>query len=189
VREERVLAVIDVSTSGSCSRAVACGWLAAVLALAVAAGPGLVPPAARSAPPAAAACKAGPITIGGQPAEVFCGPARASVRVGGKTLRFVGGRCTRAFSELIVNIGTLILARSTVQRQPYFGASLPLKPGGKGSKPPTVSWASGRSHGASPLLALQGPLVRYTLTNGLRGGIFSGVTYPGKQRFSGAFSC
>jgi hypothetical protein len=135
---------------------------------------------------AATACKPGPTTIGGQPAEVFCGPARATVLVGGKTLHFVaGGRCTKAFSRLVVNLGTEILTRSTVQTQPYFGASFPLK---AGPKPATVAWASGRSHGSSPLVAAEGPFVKYRL-KGESAGSFSGTTYPGKQRFSGVFSC
>jgi hypothetical protein len=68
----------------------------------------------------AIACTPGPTTIGGQPAEVFCGPARATVHVAGQTLHFTGGTCTKAYSELIANIGTEILTRATVQTQPYF---------------------------------------------------------------------
>jgi hypothetical protein len=135
------------------------------------------------------ACSPGPTTIGGQPAEVFCGPARATVHVAGQTLHFTGGTCTKAFSELIANIGTEILTRATVQTQPYFAANLPLTPGRKGSKPPTVSWASGNSHGTTALVAPQGPPVNYTLSPTLNGATFQGVTYPDKHRFSGAFSC
>lgn len=163
--------------------------LATLLTLALWAGLALAawPPAARPQG-AATACKPGPTTIGGQPAEVFCGPARATVHVGGKVLHFAGGKCTKAFSRLVVNIGTEILTRSTVQTLPFFGASFPLKPGPTNSKPATVAWASRHSHGASPLVAAEGPVVRYVLKGG-SGGSFSGVTYPGKQHFSGMFSC
>jgi hypothetical protein len=137
----------------------------------------------------AIACSPGPTTIGGQPAEVFCGPARATVHVAGQTLHFRGGTCTKAFSRVIVDVGTEILTRSTVQTQPYFGASLPVPPSPKASKPPTVAWDSGNSHGASPLIALEGPLVAYTLSKSLTSGKFSGVTYPGRQHFRGTFSC
>jgi hypothetical protein len=137
----------------------------------------------------AIACSPGPTTIGGQPAEVFCGPARATVHVAGQTLHFAGGTCTKAFSELIVNIGTEILTRATVQTQPYFAANLPLTQGRKGPKPPTVSWATGNSHGTTALVALQGPPVRYTLSPSLNSATFQGVTYPDKSRFSGALSC
>jgi hypothetical protein len=146
-------------------------------------------PQTADAQVATSACKPGPTTIGGQPAEVFCGPARATVHVAGKTLHFGSGKCTKAFSSLVVNIGTEILTRPTVQTQPYFGANLPLKPTKKGSKPPTVTWASGHSHGTTPLLPAEGPLAKYTLNKNLNGGKFSGTTYPGKQHFTGTFSC
>jgi hypothetical protein len=138
----------------------------------------------------AIACSPGPTTIGGQPAEVFCGPARATVYVAGQTLHFTGGTCTKAFSELIANIGTEILTRATtVQTQPYFAANLPLTQGRKGPKPPTVSWASGNSHGTTALVALQGPPVKYTLSPNLNSATFQGVTYPDKRHFSGALNC
>jgi hypothetical protein len=156
--------------------AVALGF---ALALAVLAG------TARTA----IACSPGPTTIAGQPAEVFSGPARATVHVAGQTLHFTGGTCTKAFSELIANIGTEILTRATVQTQPYFAANLPLTEGRKGSKPPTVSWASGNGHGTTALVAPQGPPAKYTLSPTLNGATFQGVTYPDTRRFSGAFSC
>jgi hypothetical protein len=180
---------MNTSTATPRCRGVARLRLAAQLLLFAGLGLALTATLGATNVRAAAACKPGPTTINGQPAEVFCGPATATVRVQGKTLHFTGGTCTKAFSRLLVSIGTEILTRATVQTQPYFGASLPLKPGGKGSKAPTVAWASGRSHGASPLVALEGPLVRYTLSKSFKSGTFSGVTYPGKQRFSGVFSC
>jgi hypothetical protein len=156
--------------------------------LAIAAGLALALAVAVGAAQTAIACKPGLTTINGQPAEVFCGPARATVHVGSQTLHLTGGKCTQAFSRLVVNIGTEILTRATVQRQPYFTASFPLTPGPKNSKPATVAWASGRSHGVSPLVAAEGPPVKYLL-RGESGGSFSGVTYPGKQHFAGEFSC
>jgi hypothetical protein len=137
----------------------------------------------------AVSCSPGPTTIGGQPAEVFCGPARATVHVAGQTLHFTGGTCTKAYSELVANIGTEILTRATVQTQPYFAASFPLTLGRNGPKPPTVSWASGSSHGTTALIPLQGPTVKYTLSPSLNSATFQGVTYPDKRHFSGAFSC
>jgi hypothetical protein len=158
--------------------------IAAALALALA----LAVAVAVAVVQTAIACNPGPTTIDGQPAEVFCGPARATVHVSGQTLHFTGGTCTNAYSELIANIGTEILTRATAQTQPYFAANFPLTLGRK-PKPPTVSWASGNSHGTTALVALQGPPVKYTLSPSLNSATFQGVTYPDKHRFSGALSC
>jgi hypothetical protein len=162
---------------------------ATIFALAIAAALALALAVAVAAAQTAIACNPGPATINGQPAEVFCGPARATVHVAGQTLHFAGGTCTKAFSELIANIGTEILTRATVQTQPYFAANLPLSQGRKGPKPPTVSWASGNSHGTTALVALQGPPVKYTLSPSLGSATFQGVTYPDKRPFSGTLSC
>jgi hypothetical protein len=150
--------------------------IAVALALAVAV------PAAQTV----IACNPGPTTINGQPAEIFCGPARATVHVAGQTLHFTGGTCTKAYSELIANIGTEILTRATMQTQPYFAASFPLTPGRKEPKPPTVSWASGSSHGTTALVVLQGPPVKYTLSPSLDSATFQGRHFPGQARFFGS---
>jgi hypothetical protein len=64
--------------------------------------------AAAGAPSSTAGCTPGPTTIGGKNAMVFCGPAKASVTVAGKTYKLSGGTCTRTSKYFYVNIGTEI---------------------------------------------------------------------------------
>jgi hypothetical protein len=79
------------------------------------------------APASRAACVPGPGTLGGASIQRFCGPAKALVRVGGKTYRFSGGACTvqegfkKGEKTIAVNIGTLTLPPATPKTR-YFGA-------------------------------------------------------------------
>src|SRR5215207_9575749 len=80
--------------------------------------------AAASAAPqprSVSACTPGVKTIGGASARVFCGPAKATVQVGGTTYRFANGTCQKA-PGFTVNIGTLSFGSSQLS---YFGLSLP----------------------------------------------------------------
>jgi hypothetical protein len=76
--------------------------------------------------PSRLACTAGPTTIGGAAAHAWCGPAKATVRVAGKTYHFSHGLCQKAegFSKgtkvLAVNIGTQTLPPSA-PKSSYFG--------------------------------------------------------------------
>src|SRR4051794_14465912 len=90
----------------------------AALAAALAAGAIAPAPGAQ-----AAACHAGPVTVGGHPGRAFCGPAHAAVRVGGRTFQLRGGSCTRTAGGLTLNIGTVVpgVARSP---RSYFGLTI-----------------------------------------------------------------
>src|ERR1700759_4545172 len=76
----------------------------------------LVAPAAVAAAPASralSACTAGMTTGGGAQARVFCGPAKATVQIGGKTLTFKGGSCERTSTYVALNIGTVVLGSTS----------------------------------------------------------------------------
>src|SRR5207247_2534167 len=90
----------------------------AILATAVAAASILA--AADSGKAATAGCKSGVTTVDGSPARVFCGPAKASVRIGGKTLSFANGLCEQSGGGFVVNIGTFFPSSDTSKR-PYLG--------------------------------------------------------------------
>ena len=45
--------------------------------------------------PAQGTCTPGVVTSGSVSYRMFCGPAKAKVKVGSKTLSFTGGECTR----------------------------------------------------------------------------------------------
>ena len=65
--------------------------------------------AAGEARTASAACTAGSTTYQGFRARVYCGPATALVKVGGRTLKYQGGSCKRTSAAVELAIGTLIL--------------------------------------------------------------------------------
>lgn len=71
---------------------------------------GAAPPADAAAPPCAP--RAG--TLGGHRTISYCGPATATIDVGGTTYRFRGGRCerSRAMGALELNLGTLVRGAS-----------------------------------------------------------------------------
>jgi hypothetical protein len=77
----------------------------------------------------AAACKPGATTIGGARAIVFCGPAKAAVKVGTTPLAFVQGSCELRQNYLRVDIGTRILGKTAQPRPDYFQLVIGKTPG------------------------------------------------------------
>jgi hypothetical protein len=73
------------------------------------------------AAPGAVACTAGVHPYGGANARTFCGPAKATVVIAGKTIHFAGGNCERGPAYLSLNIGTVVLGTSTKPKPEYFG--------------------------------------------------------------------
>jgi hypothetical protein len=94
--------------------------------------------------PARAGCTSGPTTIGGADAHAWCGPAKATVHVAGKTYHFSHGICqkTEGFSKgsmvLSVNIGTQTLPPSAPKAS-YFGVLTDRAKGGTYKDQP-VGW-------------------------------------------------
>ena len=82
--------------------------------------------AAVSAPakPLRAACTAGVHPFGDVSARTFCGPAKATLVVGGRTIRFQGGSCQRGPAYVSLNIGTVVLGTTTKPRPDYFGLNV-----------------------------------------------------------------
>ena len=125
-------------------------------------------------------------TIGGQVAKVFCGPATATVRIGGKTLRFEHGFCQVAGGAFAVNIGTLVVLKPT-QSLSYLGIVLTRGTGGGTWHAIALAFRSGGKSYA-------GAKIRIRISSGLKSGTFSGIgaTNPlgtGGAPFAGSFSC
>jgi hypothetical protein len=142
---------------------------------------GLVGALAVSSPAGARteACVPGVRTIDGVSARVFCGPAKATVHVGAKTLSFSNGACDKSSFGYSVNIGTFLAGTSKSPR-PYFGLAVEKsKPGTYARQ--TVSFRSG---GVS-----RSALVTVTLKTTLRSGTFSGSVIFGGPHVTGTFSC
>jgi len=132
-------------------------------------------------PQTVSACTPGVKTIGGAPARVFCGPARATAQVGGVTYRFANGTCQKA-PGFTVNIGTLSFGSSKLS---YFGVSLPRAAAGSYTgKQVTVSFNAGaRRFSLSPSAG-----TKVFLAAGLHSGAFSGKDLSGRT-VKGSFTC
>jgi hypothetical protein len=121
-------------------------------------------------------------TIGGAPARVFCGPAKATAKVGSTAYRFAGGACQKA-PGFSVNVGTLSFASSA--RVSYFGISLPkAKPGTYTGTQVTLSFNVGKQRHS--LVSSAGAKV--VLGPGVRSGTFAGKDLLGKA-ITGSFTC
>jgi hypothetical protein len=110
----------------------------------------------------------------------YCGPARATVRIGRRTIRFSGGVCNLG-SNFTLAIGTAV---------------------GPGYKGPPPSFFSITAYGARARRNLSAaitivstgrayPLVRHLVrfASGLRRGTLSGRVYGTGQTVSGSFTC
>jgi hypothetical protein len=129
-----------------------------------------------------AACTAGVKTVGGANVRTFCGPAKATVKIGGKTLSFKNGKCEKLSGYYTVNIGSITLPLAK-PKYSYFGLTTTKKRGGTYSvKDVPLVW--------------QTPGKRFALWKGsvkisssMKSGTFSGTTLEGSQKASGSWSC
>lgn len=132
-------------------------------------------------------CKGGTRYVDGLPVQTFCGPARATVRVGASTLRFAGGRCERGDKYLSVRIGTIGLA-DLKPRPDYFGLSVGTVPlfGGPAARVDGtyralgLVWVHDGTDGSLPRAAV-------TLQAGRSRGVFTGTIRGRTVR--GSFAC
>ena len=148
---------------------------------------------AGSVPSRAAGCTDGVTTISGAAVRIWCGPAKAIVRVGAKTYRFTHGQCvkTAGFTGgkvLAVNIGMQTIPPASPKRF-YFGALVEkVKPGRYLNQ--AVGWqVPGKGDAALVNVVVVG--------KGLRTGSFRGTTTvevkgsptPKKIPVSGSWTC
>jgi hypothetical protein len=147
-----------------------------------------------TAAPRRAACTPGPTKVGGKDAMVFCGSAKATVKVNGvKTLTIKNGTCTKTSKYFNVNIGTEVYT-DLKQKQGYFAILVGQYPGA-----PSGSKAAGKDGTySSGLIAAKGngksytgdTKVKITLKNNRTAGTFSGVGhFTPNLKVSGSFTC
>ena len=85
----------------------------------------------------------------------FCGPAKATVRVNGKTYALKGGSCLKTGKYVNVNIGTVVLGAKS-QKPPYFSIVVGAYPGANAGPrlrrrtAPTAADSSSSASRASP---------------------------------------
>jgi hypothetical protein len=136
------------------------------------------------------ACKAGMRKLNGVPAQTFCGPATARIRIDAKTFVFAQGNCVATPQYVSINIGTVVLAQTTRHQPNYFGLDIGRIPG-SGSPPArkdgsyrsgtvlTAEYADKSYDVLSGVATLQGHRTRGTI----KGDTFSG------QALTGTFHC
>jgi hypothetical protein len=148
-----------------------------VLLIALVAAVGVCSTVGAGATPARSACALGAKSIKGHRAVVFCGPATASLHIGGKSYSFKRGMCIWAGS-LILTLGTQVNGvRASANNE---GAPLLQLTGSNGTG--TVSASYGRLH-------LGMSIVKIT-ARGRSYGTFKGREPLGAtRRFTGGYRC
>lgn len=149
------------------------------------------------------ACVPGVKGVPGGISRTFCGTARATVKVNGKTFTFTGGQCDLYPKGLVVNIGTVILGGA--KKKAYFGVLLGRNPG-TGAKDPVVSKDGTYTKGLITMEApglkngvniYNWPGLKIVLKNGRKAGTFA-ASKPGREAFgivvpalnvNGSFRC
>jgi hypothetical protein len=126
----------------------------------------------------ATTCVPGVKTINGVSARTFCGPAKATVRVNGKTISYAGGACSTSIGLFTVNIGTVVLGTLKNARE-YVGVTAKAKAGTQSRQTIAVVHA-GKS---------QGIIGTVTLKAGLKQGTFAGKAFGSTEMISGSFTC
>ena len=134
---------------------------------------------AFASPQRAGACVPGVKKLNGVSARTFCGPAKATVHVNGKTVFFKGGECSKSSFGWSINIGTVVLG-SLGKKPEYFGIAASPKVGTQANGTVAVV------HGGKGLAVTGGAI---TLKAGLKGGTFSGKVFGAPTRVTGSFSC
>ena len=149
----------------------------AVLLISLVAAVGVCSAADAGATPARSACALGSKSIKGHKAVVFCGPATASLHIGGKSYSFKSGMCIWVGS-LILTLGTQV--NGVPASANNEGAPLLQLTGSSGTG--TVYASSGRLH-------LGMSIVKAT-AHGHSSGTFKGREPVGAARsFTGSYRC
>jgi hypothetical protein len=126
----------------------------------------------------AAACTAGVTKVGGSPARTFCGPATAKVKIGGTSVSYKQGACSRSSFGFTINIGTVVIG-SSKKKPEYFGITVDAKAGAHANSAVAVV------HGNKSYAVLG----TVTLKPGLKSGTFSGKVFGSPAKLAGSFSC
>jgi hypothetical protein len=126
----------------------------------------------------AAACVAGVKKINSVPARTFCGPAKATVKLGSASVAYANGSCTKSTAGFTINIGTVVIGN--LKKKPeYFGITVKATAGAHANSGVAVVHA-GKSYSV---------LGNVTLKAGLKSGTFSGKVFGSPTKIAGSFSC
>ena len=141
------------------------------------------------AAPTRTSCTPGVHPFGDVSARTFCGPAKATLVVGGRTIRYHGGSCERGPAYVSVNIGTVVLGLTTKLRPEYFGLNVgkvPLFGGAPAAHDGTFpAGAIAARHAGKGYAIMRGTVTR---AGGRTRGTFAG-TLLGGGAATGSFQC
>lgn len=130
---------------------------------------------ASASGPGAALAACGSAKVGGATVLTWCGPAKATVKLGGKTLRVPGGKCEVTAGKWTLNVGRFTVPPAK-PKFTYFGAV--------GTK-----WKAGTYAKGEYLVSVQTPGKSYSVVGGpVWGTPFTNVTIAAggkKGTFSG----
>jgi hypothetical protein len=120
--------------------------------------------------------------------RTFCGPATATVHVGGHVVTLQGGNCERTSQSLVVNIGSAPLGHTGQPVPNYFGLDLGRI---NGSGSPASRDGTYQAFVLSIAVAGKSYILaapKVTLTGGRTRGTFAGAVLTGGT-VSGSFAC
>jgi hypothetical protein len=150
-----------------------------------------VPALAESPSAAPTSCKPGVSKVAGGVARTFCGTAKATVKVNGRSYAFTNGQCDIYPKYLVVNIGTVVVG--SAKRKAYFGLLLGKHPAAT-AVDPVVSKDGTYRKGLITFRApgidvsvYNAPDLRISLVKNRRAGTFSGTGFGTKV--TGSFTC
>ena len=126
------------------------------------------------------ACQGGSQLKGGVSVHVYCGQAKATLRLAGRTYRFAPGRCLRTKSAFLVDTGIVTLLKKKPKFR-YFGLAVVATRKGT-YRNAVVRW---QFPGRDVIV----PKITVTLARFLREGTFSGRLPKGGGAVSGSFRC
>ena len=133
---------------------------------------------ASGAVASATACVPGVKAINGISARTFCGPAKATVKLNGRTVSYAGGACSTSIGLFSVNIGTVVLG--TLKNAPeYLGVTAKAKAGTQSRQTIAVVHAG----------ETQAIIGTVTIKAGLKQGTFAGKVFGSTEMLSGSFTC
>jgi hypothetical protein len=160
-----------------------------IILLAALAGAALLGAASAQGAASSSACAPGNTTYQGFGARTYCGSASATVKIGGRTLRYRGGSCIRNGVAVELGIGTLILDAKDPKVLPRsFGISVGRIFGIGKAAPKDGTYSSlmvAFVDGGKRYASAQGKAV---LAGGRTRGSFTGRLLTG-QPISGSFRC
>jgi len=77
------------------------------------------------------ACKEGVHAFGSAKARTFCGPAQATFMVDGQSFTLRGGACDTGRGYLTINLGTIVIGKTSRTKPDYFGITVGDVAGGE----------------------------------------------------------